>query len=133
MVTLILCSRMPFSNVGHIKRIRLHPFERRPGTVPVYQAADHFPHYISPPAMRHTYVRFQPCSWLSKHTSQAVCMEVVSIYQNSGFFKFPLTKCLNNLTVCTGCLKEKLHSGIPNVTVWRVLRKRLHLKAYKLS
>jgi len=24
-------------------------------------------------------------------------------------------------------------TGIPNVTVWRVLRKRLHLKAYKLS
>jgi hypothetical protein len=23
--------------------------------------------------------------------------------------------------------------GIPHVTVWRVLRKRLHLKAYKLS
>jgi hypothetical protein len=24
-------------------------------------------------------------------------------------------------------------TGIPNITVWRVLRKRLHLKAYKLS
>jgi hypothetical protein len=25
------------------------------------------------------------------------------------------------------------HNGIPNVTVWRVLRKSLHLKKYKLS
>jgi hypothetical protein len=30
-------------------------------------------------------------------------------------------------------LKKELYSGIPNITVWRVLRKRLHLKAYKLS
>jgi hypothetical protein len=28
---------------------------------------------------------------------------------------------------------EEPYNGIPNVTVWRVLRKRLHLKAYKLS
>jgi hypothetical protein len=28
---------------------------------------------------------------------------------------------------------KKLYNGIPNVTVWRVLRKRLHLKAYELS
>jgi hypothetical protein len=32
----------------------------------------------------------------------------------------------------TGCFKE-LYNGIPIVTVWRVLRKRLHLKVYKLS
>jgi hypothetical protein len=29
--------------------------------------------------------------------------------------------------------QKELYSGIPNVTVWSVLRKRLHLKAYKLS
>jgi hypothetical protein len=29
--------------------------------------------------------------------------------------------------------KKELYSDIPNVTAWRVLRKRLHLKAYKLS
>jgi hypothetical protein len=29
--------------------------------------------------------------------------------------------------------QKELYNGIPNVTVWRVLRKRLHLKAYKLS
>jgi hypothetical protein len=29
--------------------------------------------------------------------------------------------------------QKELHNGIPNVGVWRVLRKRLHLKAYKLS
>jgi hypothetical protein len=29
--------------------------------------------------------------------------------------------------------QKELYSGVPNVTVWRVLRKRLHLKAYKLS
>jgi hypothetical protein len=29
--------------------------------------------------------------------------------------------------------QEELHNDIPNVTVWRVLRKRLDLKAYKLS
>jgi hypothetical protein len=31
------------------------------------------------------------------------------------------------------CFKKELYNGIPNVTVCRVLRKRLHLKAYKLS
>jgi hypothetical protein len=30
------------------------------------------------------------------------------------------------------CFK-KLYYGIPNTIVWRVLRKRLHLKDYKLS
>jgi hypothetical protein len=29
-------------------------------------------------------------------------------------------------------LQKELYSGIPNVTVRRVLQKRLHLKAYKL-
>jgi hypothetical protein len=29
--------------------------------------------------------------------------------------------------------QKELYNGIPNVTVWRVLRKHLHLKAYKLS
>jgi hypothetical protein len=29
--------------------------------------------------------------------------------------------------------QKELCNGIPNVTVWRVLRKCLHLKAYKLS
>jgi hypothetical protein len=33
---------------------------------------------------------------------------------------------------CRVFLKE-LYIGIPTVTVWRVLPKRLHLKAYKLS
>jgi hypothetical protein len=33
----------------------------------------------------------------------------------------------------TGCFKKELCCGIPNVTVWRVLRKRLHFNAYKLS
>jgi hypothetical protein len=28
---------------------------------------------------------------------------------------------------------KELYNSIPNATVWRVLRKRLHLKAYKLS
>jgi hypothetical protein len=28
--------------------------------------------------------------------------------------------------------QKQLYSGIPNVTVWRVLRKRLYLKAYEL-
>jgi hypothetical protein len=32
-----------------------------------------------------------------------------------------------------GCLKKKVCNGIPNVTVWRVLLKRVHLEAYKLS
>jgi hypothetical protein len=30
-------------------------------------------------------------------------------------------------------VSEELYNGIPNVSVWRVLRKRLHLKANKLS
>jgi hypothetical protein len=29
--------------------------------------------------------------------------------------------------------QKELYNGIPNVTVWRVLRKRLHVKVYKLS
>jgi hypothetical protein len=29
--------------------------------------------------------------------------------------------------------KKELYNNIPNATVWRVLRKRLHLKAYKQS
>jgi hypothetical protein len=33
----------------------------------------------------------------------------------------------------TGRLKKEIYNGIPNVTVWRVLRKGSHLKAYKLS
>jgi hypothetical protein len=30
-------------------------------------------------------------------------------------------------------IKKELYNDITNVTVWRVLPKRLHLKAYKLS
>jgi hypothetical protein len=30
-------------------------------------------------------------------------------------------------------LQKELYNGITNVAVWRVLRKRLRLKAYKLS
>jgi hypothetical protein len=29
--------------------------------------------------------------------------------------------------------QKELYSGIPNVAVWRVLRQRLYLKAYKLD
>jgi hypothetical protein len=29
--------------------------------------------------------------------------------------------------------QKEIYNGIPNVTVWRVSQKRLHLKAYKLS
>jgi hypothetical protein len=29
--------------------------------------------------------------------------------------------------------QKELYNGIPNATAWRVLRKRLHLKAYQLS
>jgi hypothetical protein len=29
--------------------------------------------------------------------------------------------------------KKELYNGIPNITVWRLLRRRLYLKAYKLS
>jgi hypothetical protein len=29
--------------------------------------------------------------------------------------------------------RKELYNGIPNAALWRVLRKRLHLKAYKLS
>jgi hypothetical protein len=32
-----------------------------------------------------------------------------------------------------GCFKKEFYNGTPNVTLWRMLRKRLHLKAYKLS
>jgi hypothetical protein len=36
-------------------------------------------------------------------------------------------------TESTACLKNELYNGNPNATVRRVLRKPLHLKAYKLS
>jgi hypothetical protein len=36
-------------------------------------------------------------------------------------------------SLTTRCFKKELYNFIPNVTVGRVLRKRLHLKAYKLS
>jgi hypothetical protein len=29
--------------------------------------------------------------------------------------------------------QKELYNGIPNATAWQVLRKRLHLKEYKLS
>jgi hypothetical protein len=29
--------------------------------------------------------------------------------------------------------QKELYNDIPNITVWQVLRKRLHLKAYNLS
>jgi hypothetical protein len=29
--------------------------------------------------------------------------------------------------------RKELYNGIPNVTVWRMLRKHLRIKAYKLS
>jgi hypothetical protein len=32
-----------------------------------------------------------------------------------------------------GCLKKQALQGIAKVTVWRVLPKRLHVRAYKLS
>jgi hypothetical protein len=44
-----------------------------------------------------------------------------------------LTKLYSWIYFNTGCLKKELYNSIPNVTVWRVLRKRWHLKAYKLS
>jgi hypothetical protein len=37
-----------------------------------------------------------------------------------------------HLALCRMFQKE-LHNCIPNVAVWRMLRKRLHLKAYRLS
>jgi hypothetical protein len=36
---------------------------------------------------------------------------------------------IENYTV----FEKELCNGIPNVTLWQVLRHRLHLKAYKLS
>jgi hypothetical protein len=33
----------------------------------------------------------------------------------------------------TGCFKKELCNSIRNVTVWRVLRERLHLKMYEVS
>jgi hypothetical protein len=48
--------------------------------------------------------------------------------------KFCLGELCFNVTSTgnAGCFK-KLYNGIPSVTVWQVLRKRLHLKAYELS
>jgi hypothetical protein len=51
-----------------------------------------------------------------------VAVEKCSILKNTSL----------NVFYVTGVSKE-LYSGIPNVNVWRVLRKLLHLKAYRLS
>jgi hypothetical protein len=40
--------------------------------------------------------------------------------------------CTPNLEIYR-MFKKELYSSILNVAVWRVLRERLHLKAYKLS
>jgi hypothetical protein len=49
----------------------------------------------------------------------------------------PATRWQDALSVLTArkyrVFQKELWNGIPNVTVWRVLRKRLHLNAYKLS
>jgi hypothetical protein len=39
----------------------------------------------------------------------------------------------NLFPIYIGCFKNSFTMFIPDVTVWRVLRKCLHLKAYKLS
>jgi hypothetical protein len=38
-----------------------------------------------------------------------------------------------SLYICRVLKKKELYNGISKLTVWRVLRKRLNLKAYKLS
>jgi hypothetical protein len=42
--------------------------------------------------------------------------------------KFPAGRAL----YVQGVLKKEFYNGISNVTVWRVLRKSLHLNGYKL-
>jgi hypothetical protein len=42
----------------------------------------------------------------------------------------PLSRKFNWVIVIEGVSRE-LYNGIPNVTVWRALRKRLHLEVYK--
>jgi hypothetical protein len=53
----------------------------------------------------------------------------------ANYSKFYLGQLRFNATSTgnAGCLKIELHNGIPNIAVWRALRKSLHLKVYKLS
>jgi hypothetical protein len=44
-----------------------------------------------------------------------------------------LTSAGHILPLSTGCFKKELYNGIPNVTVWRVLRKSLQLKVWEVS
>jgi hypothetical protein len=44
-----------------------------------------------------------------------------------------LLACDCSLRCVIESVSKKLYSDNPNVPLWRVLRKRLHLKAYKLS
>jgi hypothetical protein len=46
---------------------------------------------------------------------------------------FPIQHSLVLTPLDTTVFQKELYNGIPYVTVWRVLRKRLHLEAYKLS
>jgi hypothetical protein len=44
-----------------------------------------------------------------------------------------LTETIILITLKYNVFQKELYNGIPNVSVWRVSRKPLHLKAYKLS
>jgi hypothetical protein len=59
----------------------------------------------------------------------------LELVPNAVGFKIPL----KYVSICTyiqrlyKVLQREIYSGIPNATVWQVLRKRLYLKAYKPS
>jgi hypothetical protein len=63
------------------------------------------------------------CSALSCH----------NVAKHTEFYLGQLWFNVTSTLVMQGFFQKELYNGIPNVTVWRVLRKRLHLKAYKLS
>jgi hypothetical protein len=49
------------------------------------------------------------------------------------FYSLWITSCVSHKWEIYRMFEKELCNGIPNVTVWRMLRKRLYLRAYKVS
>jgi hypothetical protein len=68
---------------------------------------------------------------IQRQTSTPLHTSCVSYFSYKDIIQFLSHVMLRSLMYRV--FKKELYNVIPNVAVWRVLRKRLHLKAYKLS
>jgi hypothetical protein len=82
-----------------------------------------------------------PCSFtpitFGVHLDMYVCRETVQPPICQFDFKHNILSTKQRRLVSKSSLyrmlQKQLYNGISNITVWRVLRRRLHLEAYKLS